>query len=67
VSIPVADVLSIPLGAQPDPWPSDIPDPEHPRNAAHALIVGWEGLTKSARKERQRALASLPSLRFVFP
>ncbi len=55
------------LGVRDDPWPSDIDDPQHPRNAAHALIVGWSGLTRSQRRERQRSLVTLPSLRFVYP
>ena len=67
VSLPVGAVRAISLGVRDDPWPRGIPDPDHPRNAAHALIVGWDGLGKSARRQRQRALSELPSLRFVFP
>lgn len=67
VSLPVRAVRAISLGVSDDPWPRDIPDPDHPRNAAHALIIGWDGLGKSARRQRQRALSELPSLRFVFP
>ena len=66
VSIDVADVRHhASLGVCDDPWPQDVDDPNHPRNAAHALIVGWAGLTKSQRRERQRALTTAPSLRFV--
>jgi hypothetical protein len=64
VRIGVADVRSIdPLDVRDDPWPQDIPESQHPRNAAHALIVGWAGLSKKI--ERQRALTRLPSLEFV--
>lgn len=66
VSIEVRDVRQhAGLGVRDDPWPQDVDDPDHPRNAAHALIVGWSGLTRSQRRERQRALATAPSLRFV--
>lgn len=67
VSLPVSAVRALSLGVRNDPWPRDIPDPDHPRNAAHALIVGWDGLGKSARRQRQKALSELPTLRFVFP
>ena len=65
VGVEVGDVRSIGLGAWNDPWPSDIPDPEHPRNAAHALITGLEHLGKKARLRRQQALVVLPSIEFV--
>ncbi len=68
VSIEVGDVRSVPpLGVWDDPWPQGIDEPEHPRNAAHALIVGWEGLSRNQSRERQRALTKLPSLRFIYP
>lgn len=67
-SLGVGDVRSaVPLDVRDDPWPEDIPDHLHPRNAAHALIVGWAGLTKSQRKEHQVALVNAPSLHFVYP
>jgi hypothetical protein len=66
VSVSVGDVRAIvPLDIRDDPWPRDIADPDHPRNVAHALIVGWEGLGKGDRIRRQRAIAMAPSLRFV--
>ncbi len=66
VSIEVADVRHhAGLGVRDDAWPQDVDDPHHPRNAAHALIVGWAGLSRSQRRERQRALTTAPSLRFV--
>ena len=68
VSLGVDDVRAIPpLDVHDDNWPADVPDPTHPRNGAHALIVGWDGLGKSARRERQLALVNAPSLQFVYP
>lgn len=68
VSLAVGDIRSlVPLDVRDDRWPQDVPEPEHPRNGAHALIVGWAGLTKSQRKERQHGLVTAPSLRFVYP
>jgi hypothetical protein len=61
----VRDVRALKLGVRNDAWPKDIPDPENPRNAAHALIVGWRGLGKSARIKRQKQLAMAPSMEFV--
>lgn len=66
VSLDVGEIRSLAqLGVHDDAWPGDVDDPEHPRNGAHALIVGWNGLGKNQRIERQRALTRLPSLRFV--
>ena len=68
VALPVGAVRSIrPLGVRDDPWPTRIPDEDHPRNAAHALINGWDGLSTSERRRRQKALAELPSLEFIYP
>jgi hypothetical protein len=66
VGVEVGDVRSIGLGAWNDPWPTGIPDPEHPRNAAHALITGLEHLGKKTRLRRQQALVALPSIEFVY-
>lgn len=65
VAVDVGEVRSIDLGVRDDPWPTGIPEQEHPRNAAHALITGFEGLGQGARKRRQQALVTLPSIRFV--
>lgn len=65
VGFTVSDVRSIRLGVRDDPWPQDVPDPAHPRNAAHALIVGLNQLSKSARIKRQRKLAHVASMKFV--
>ena len=65
VSVEVGDIRLIGLGARDDPWPADIDEPEHPRNAAHALMTGLERLGKGERRRRQKALALLPSITFV--
>lgn len=68
VALSVAEVRTIsPLDVRDDPWPVDVPDPAHPRYAAHALITGWGGLGKSERRRRQQELTRLPSLAFIYP
>lgn len=68
VRLTVADVRAVPpLDVRDDLWPTDVPDPRHPRNGAHALIVGWDGLGKNPRKAAQRALVEAPSLSFIYP
>src|SRR6266536_1392058 len=48
VGFTVADVRQLRLGVRDDPWPKDVLDPEHPRYAAHALVVGLERLGRNA-------------------
>jgi hypothetical protein len=67
VSVGVEDVRSLQLGVVNNAWPPDVDDPSHLRNAAHALIKGLELLGTKERKRRQRALAQLPSIAFVYP
>lgn len=67
VGLSVADVRAVGLGARNDAWPPGVPDPTHPRHAAHALIVGWDGLGTSERRRKQRKLCEAPSLRFIYP
>jgi len=68
VSLGVGEIRAVAnLGVRDDPWPSDVDQADHPRNAAHALITGWAALSRNERRERQRALATLPSLQFVYP
>lgn len=55
VGCTAGEVRRLGLGVRPDPWPPDIPDSRHPRNVAHALVVGWPTAAK-ARKSLQRAL-----------
>lgn len=52
----VGDVRAEGLGVAPDPWPAETDDPDHLRNAAHALVVGWGSLSKGQRKLTQYAL-----------
>lgn len=59
------EIRGIGLVVRSDPWPPNSDDPAHHRNAAHALIVGWQGLGKNERLRRQRELARLPSVAFV--
>jgi hypothetical protein len=61
----VGDLRSIGLGIRPDPWPSDVPETDHKRNAAHALILGLNELGAKAQLKRRQQLARLPSMRIV--
>jgi hypothetical protein len=66
VSLEVGEIRSVAhLAVRDDPWPADVDDPSHARNSAHALIVGWSGLSKNQRIERQRTLTRLPSLNII--
>ncbi|WP_416963390.1 hypothetical protein [Streptomyces sp. Agncl-13] len=49
------------LDVVPDAWPQDIPSPEHPRNAGHALIVGWEMLGRKQIDKKAQALSRAAS------
>lgn len=64
--VSTGDVRSIKLGVRDDPWPRDVPDPGHPRHSAHALVIGWDGLTRGERARRARELAKLPSMRLAY-
>ena len=61
VELPLAGIRAAEqaLDAVADPWPADIPEPDHPRNAAHALVVGFDGLTKGQRKRAQDHLVRI--------
>lgn len=50
------------LRTEPDPWPKDAPEPEHLRNAAHALINGIDALPKPQRNQIARDLAKAAKL-----
>lgn len=65
VRVNVGEIRSIELGVRDDPWPPDIDEPDHLRNAAHALITGLERLGKSRRVRRQRDLVKLPSVAII--
>lgn len=64
-SVEVGDLRSITLGVRDDPWPADIDEPDHPRNAAHALIKGLEALGKNPRRRRQKQLVALASVTLI--
>lgn len=65
VGFTVEDVRQLSLGVRDDAWPKDVLDPDHPRYAAHALVVGLDELGRNARTKRQRKLAVVPSMEFV--
>jgi hypothetical protein len=50
------------LRTEPDPWPEDAPEPEHPRNAAHAVINGIDALTKPDQRQLARDFAKIAKL-----
>jgi hypothetical protein len=62
VSLTAGDIRSIDIGIRRDPWPGDVPDPDHPRYVAHALLKGLEALSNNERHRRQGKLVMLPSL-----
>ncbi|WP_156664556.1 hypothetical protein [Mycobacterium sp. 852002-51057_SCH5723018] len=47
------------LRTDPDPWPEDVPEPEHPRNAAHALIMGIAAMERGQQRDLARAFAAV--------
>lgn len=61
-SIRVGQVRQGDMGVRDDPWPPGVPDPSHPKWEAHALIVGFEQLSKNDRIRKQRLLASQATL-----
>jgi hypothetical protein len=50
------------LRTDPDPWPKDAPEPEHPRNAAHALINGIPEMERQDQKQLARDWARIAVL-----
>lgn len=62
VELEVSGVRAItPLDVLSDSWPHGVDEPAHPRNAAHALITGWAGLSKNERHRRAQGLAQIAS------
>ena len=62
VELEVTGVRAIaPLDVLPNPWPQGVDEPEHLRNAAHALITGWAGLSKKERHRLAQGLAQIAS------
>jgi hypothetical protein len=58
--------VSFNLGVVLDLYPQDVPDPEHPRYAAHALITGVLELGKKPKSRAQRGLAAYAARRCVY-
>jgi len=65
VSFTSADVRSLGLDVHVDALPPDVPDPEHPKHAAHALIIGLNEFGSSAQLRKRKEMAKLPSMKFV--
>ncbi|HEX6509964.1 MAG TPA: hypothetical protein VF221_20240 [Chloroflexota bacterium] len=63
--VDVGDVRALKLGVRDDAWPAGIPDAGHPRNGAHALIVGWDHVSRKEVGRRARELARLASSRLA--
>ena len=62
VELGVSDVRAIePLDVEPDPWPNEMDEADHARNAAHALITGWVGHSKNQRHKLAQSLAKVAS------
>jgi hypothetical protein len=59
------EVRSLELGVRDNPWPQGIPDADHPRNEAHALIVGWDCMSRGEATRRARELAKLAAARLA--
>jgi hypothetical protein len=55
MSFMVTDVRSLSLDVCDDAWPAGVPDPDHPKHAAHALITGLYELGSSAQLRRRKA------------
>lgn len=51
-------IRGVGLGIVRDPNPADVPDPDHPRHAAHCLAKGWEKCkTRNDVRKLRKALA----------
>ena len=48
-----------------DPYPNAGTPDDHPRDVAHALVVGWATLSKNQRIRKQKAMSTLA--RLIFP
>lgn len=73
VSLGVADIRSVvtkrevALDVEADAWPFGESAEAPRRDVAHALIIGWTGLSNSQRRASQLGLANVPSLSFIYP
>jgi hypothetical protein len=66
-SIPGSEPPRRGLTTEPDPWPDDVPEPEHPRNAAHALIMGIADMAPNKQRQLARDFAGIAVLTHVPP
>jgi hypothetical protein len=64
--VTVGDVRSLKLGVRDDEWPPDIPDPDHPRNRSHALVVGWDDMSRGEINRCAKKLTRLPSMELAY-
>lgn len=53
-ALPARAIRAAGLGLVRDPFPDDVPDPDHPRHSAHALAVGWAPGRKARHRISQR-------------
>lgn len=61
-ALPGSEPPSRGLRTEPDPWPVDAPEPEHLRNAAHAVINGIDALGQGEQKRVARDFAKIARL-----
>lgn len=66
-SVTAGDVRTLKLGVRDDEWPSGIPEAEHPRNRAHALVVGWADMSRGEVGRCAKKFARLPSMSLAWP
>jgi hypothetical protein len=55
------------LGVIHDPWPPDVPDPDHPRHAAHCLATGWDRCKTNKEVHRIRKALALAATLVLDP
>lgn len=59
------EVRDLGLRVLSDAWPTDVPDPAHPKHGAHALISGLEIMGKKPQLRKRKELAKMSSIKFV--
>jgi hypothetical protein len=55
------------LGIVRDPNPAEVPDPHHPRHAAHCLVKGWEKCKSNKDVRRLRKALAMASELVIDP
>jgi hypothetical protein len=58
-AVPASEPRRLVLDVVADPWPEHTDDPDHPGNAAHALITGMD---RKSRMEQARAAQALAAV-----